>query len=101
MGTPGEMPLGAGRLRFSRTSAYEGDVDAEALGQDVLYPSLDQSNTGVFFGNRIYLKGYRRLQSGISPELEVGHFLTDQAHFAHRRPVRPPLPAPLSWRPQS
>ena len=87
MGTPGEVPLGAGKLSFMRTSAYESDVDAEALGQDVLHPSLDQSNTGVFFGNRIYLKGYRRLQSGISPELEVGRFLTDEAPFAHIAPV--------------
>ncbi|MCC6531717.1 MAG: maltose alpha-D-glucosyltransferase [Burkholderiales bacterium] len=87
MGNTGEVPLGAGRLRFMHTTAYDDGVDAEALAQEVQYPGLDQSNTGVFLGNRIYLKGYRRLQSGINPELEVGRFLTDEAHFAHIAPV--------------
>ena len=87
MGTAGETPLGAGSLKFARTSAYETHVDAEALAADVQYPGLDQSNTGIYFGNRVYLKGYRRLQSGISPELEVGRFLTDQGAFTHIAPV--------------
>ncbi len=87
MGTPGEVPLGVGRLSFQRTSAYEAEVNAEALAEEVQYPSLDQSNTGVFFGTRLYLKGYRRLQSGISPEVEVGRYLTDEAHYPNIAPV--------------
>jgi maltose alpha-D-glucosyltransferase/alpha-amylase len=87
MGTPGETSLGVGKLKFARTSAYESHVDAEALAAEVEYPGLDQSNTGVCFGHRVYLKGYRRLQSGISPELEVGRFLTDQGTFTHIAPV--------------
>ncbi|RPI43202.1 MAG: alpha-amylase, partial [Betaproteobacteria bacterium] len=87
MGDPGEVRLGVGRLTFMRTSAYQGDVDADALAQEVHYPSLDQSNTGIFFGNRIYLKGYRRLQAGISPEVEVGRYLTDESPYAHIAPV--------------
>jgi maltose alpha-D-glucosyltransferase / alpha-amylase len=83
MGTPGEVSLGAGRLRFVRTGAYAAQVDAEALGAEIQYPSLEQSNTGVYFGMRVYLKGYMRLQSGINPELEIGRFLTDEAPYAN------------------
>jgi maltose alpha-D-glucosyltransferase/alpha-amylase len=81
MGTPRDLPLGSGRLRFIRTGAYENAVDAEALAEEIVYPGQEQSNTGVYFGRRIYLKGYMRLQSGISPELEVGRFLTDESPY--------------------
>ncbi|MBX6392945.1 MAG: putative maltokinase, partial [Burkholderiales bacterium] len=47
----------------------------------------EQTNTGVFFGNRAYLKGYRRLQAGVNPELEIGRFLTVSAPFPHIAPV--------------
>jgi maltose alpha-D-glucosyltransferase/alpha-amylase len=43
---------------------------------------MEQSNTGVFFGTRLYLKAYRRLQYGINPEVEIGHFLAG-AEFPH------------------
>jgi len=65
-------PLGSGGLRFSSAPAYERLADA--LDGDVRQPSLEQTNTGVFFGSRLYLKGYRRLQYGINPELEIGYF---------------------------
>jgi len=38
-------------------------------------------------GRHLLLKGYRRLQVGINPEVEVGRFLTEVAHFAHSVPV--------------
>jgi len=87
MGTPGQTPLGAGKLRFMRTTAYDKEVDAEALVAEITYPNLDQSNTSVYFGNRVYLKGYRRLQSGLNPEVEVGEYLTDQSTFTQIAPV--------------
>jgi len=45
------------------------------------------SNSAVRLGERLFLKVYRRLHVGISPELEIGRFLTDVAHFAHTVPV--------------
>ena len=38
-------------------------------------------------GERLFLKGYRRIRPGINPELEVGRFLTDVAHFPNCVPV--------------
>ncbi|MCB1919414.1 MAG: alpha-amylase, partial [Candidatus Competibacteraceae bacterium] len=49
--------------------------------------ALDSSNTTIAIGNRMLLKGYRRLQPGISPELEMGRFLTDVAAFGNAAPL--------------
>ena len=81
MSAGGEVLLGRGRLRFSSTSVY-AEI-ASALDEEVRIPPLEQSNTGVFFGSRAYLKGYRRLHVGVNPEYEVGRFLTDASPFAH------------------
>jgi maltose alpha-D-glucosyltransferase/alpha-amylase len=35
-----------------------------------------QTNRGIVFGNQYYLKVFRKLEIGISPELEMGRFLT-------------------------
>ncbi len=85
MGTNTELPFANGRLKFSSTSAYS--FHAAAIDEPVHHPALDQSNTGVFFGNKLYLKGYRKLSEGISPELEIGRFLTDVIPFPHIAPV--------------
>ena len=85
MATNGEVPLGRGRLRFSSTSAYAPLADA--IDEEVRLPQLEQSHTGLFFGHRLYLKGYRRLRRGINPELEIGRFLTDQSPYANIAPI--------------
>jgi maltose alpha-D-glucosyltransferase/alpha-amylase len=80
------IPLGNGWLKFSATRAFHelaGDLP-EMLPVKRL--ALDSSNTTIAIGNRMLLKGYRRLQSGISPELEMGRFLTEAA-FANAAPL--------------
>ncbi len=85
MGTPGDVPLGPGRLRFSNTPLYASL--AAAIDDEVRVPALEQSNTGVFFGNRLFLKAYRHLRLGINPEVEVGRFLTEASAFPHIAPI--------------
>jgi maltose alpha-D-glucosyltransferase/alpha-amylase len=79
------LPFGKGHIRFSAFKAF-ADL---ATGTDapVQHPALEQSNTAVYFGDKMFLKGYRRLQTGTNPEVEVGRFLTEQAPFPHIVPV--------------
>jgi maltose alpha-D-glucosyltransferase/alpha-amylase len=74
-----------GHLKFSCTAAYA--VQAATIDEPVHHPSMDQSNTGVFFGNRLYLKGYQRMAEGLNPEVEIGRFLTDRSPYTHIAPV--------------
>ncbi|HKY02178.1 MAG TPA: maltose alpha-D-glucosyltransferase [Burkholderiales bacterium] len=85
MGENKEVAFGRGKLRFSSTPAYAQVVDG--LNEEPRLPALEQSNTGVFFGTRAYLKGYRRMQSGVNPELEVGRFLTVTSPYPHTAPI--------------
>ena len=87
IGAGGEAPLAAGRLRFTATSAYtelRPDSAAElAVGQ----PLAESSNTALRIGERLFLKVYRRIQTGVNPELDIGRFLTEVAHFANIVPL--------------
>jgi starch synthase (maltosyl-transferring) len=54
--------------------------------------SVEQSNSGIVFGNRYILKLLRRLEPGLNPELEISRFLT-----RHGFSRMPPLAASLSY----
>jgi predicted trehalose synthase len=41
----------------------------------------DQSNTSVVLGDRLLLKGYRRIQPGLNPDLELTAYLSEEAAF--------------------
>ncbi|MGR3570998.1 maltose alpha-D-glucosyltransferase [Brevirhabdus sp.] len=45
--------------------------------------AVEQSNASIAFGDRIILKVYRRLRSGVQPDVEVARFLTEVARFEH------------------
>ncbi|HSC98125.1 MAG TPA: alpha-glucosidase C-terminal domain-containing protein, partial [Casimicrobiaceae bacterium] len=76
-----------GTLRFVPTSAYARLVGSDVQRLPVSTPGAHSTNTVVALGERLFVKGYRRLQAGVNPELEIGSYLTDVAHFAHAVPV--------------
>jgi maltose alpha-D-glucosyltransferase/alpha-amylase len=76
-----------GVLNFEPTSLF-----AEIAGEEVASLTLgalhtQSTNTSVTLGERLFLKCYRRLRTGLHPELEVGRFLTEEAKFANCVPL--------------
>lgn len=49
---------------------------------DIRPIGAEQSNTSIVFGREVVLKLYRKLEPGLSPDLELNHFLSE-AGFAH------------------
>ncbi len=48
--------------------------------------SAEQSNTNFLFGDKLLMKLFRRLQPGLNPDVEIGRFLTEVAHFPRIAP---------------
>ncbi len=62
---------------------------AEARGADPLPAKVspaEQSNTNIFYGGRMLMKLFRRIQPGENPDVEIGRFLTEVAHYPHIAP---------------
>ncbi len=87
IGAGGERQLAHGRLRFTATRLYSQlrpEPGAElASGQ----PLAQSTNTALKLGDRLFLKAFRHIEPGLNPELEVGRFLTEIAHFPHVVPL--------------
>ncbi len=66
-----------GELKALSTSSFRsthGTVTASTLEPTV--GKTDQSNTSIIFGDKYFLKLFRRVDVGLNPDLEVGQFLT-------------------------
>ena len=70
----------AGVVTGHRTRAFPA-----ALPNDAPARALrgEQSNTSVVIGDALILKHFRRLEDGVSPDLEITRFLTETADFPH------------------
>lgn len=76
-----------GVIRFSPTSAHAALVGTTSATLPVRPAARQGSNTAVVLGDQLFLKGYRHLQIGTHPELEIGRFLTEKAKFPNMAPV--------------
>ena len=85
----------AGTLTGSTARAFR-----EVRGKGPLTPQVlkgEQSNTAVVFGERLFLKLFRRLEPGLNTDLEMTRFLNAEASF----PSTPVLAGAIEYRSQS
>ncbi len=87
IGAGTEIAAGPGRIRFVPTPSFADVAGPDPAALEVGRPQAQNSNSVVTLGERLFLKLYRRVRSGINPEREVGRFLTEVARFAHCVPV--------------
>ncbi len=80
----GNLQPRAGVLQAHASRAFEFALDGQHLPSRV--GSAEQSNTSIVYGRHIILKLFRRLQSGENPDVEIGRFLTETAHFQNIPP---------------
>jgi maltose alpha-D-glucosyltransferase/alpha-amylase len=87
VGKGGELKTARGRIQFKPTRAFAELVGADVASLSATLPSAQSSNTIVSLGDRVFVKGYRRLQAGVNPEVAIGRCLTDVVRFEHCVPV--------------
>jgi maltose alpha-D-glucosyltransferase/alpha-amylase len=76
-----EAPAQAGRilgLPSARFADLRGPGDAPLTLRRI---SAEQSNSSIIYGDRLILKVFRRQQAGQNPDVEIGRFLTEVAHY--------------------
>ena len=87
----------AGPCAFRRRDArVSADPEFDRLFDHGIEPvqrlSVEQSNTGVIFGEALFLKAYRRLRTGLAPEIEMSAYLTEaDSGTLQRSPALPML----------
>lgn len=81
------MPCTGGQIRMLATSAFQPLLGEGIARSDVHEPIAQGTNTTVAVDAQFFLKIYRQVHDGINPELEMGRFLTEVAHFEHSVPV--------------
>lgn len=87
IGTGAEIKTQRGLVRLSSTAMYS-QLRGDPTSALAINPTPGQSsNTTVRVGDMFFLKFYRRLQSGINPELEIGRYLTEVVRFPNIVPV--------------
>jgi trehalose synthase-fused probable maltokinase len=80
-----ELAMLHGRIRGFPTTEYSSLIEANVRSMPVSLGPAKSSNSLIFYGQRLMLKLFRRLESGINPEFEIGRFLTE-GHIFQRIP---------------
>jgi len=77
----GELRAHTGRIRGMRGQAFQEILGAAELPLSVKRGSVEQSNTSILYGDRFFLKLFRRLEPGPNPDCEIIRFLTERTTF--------------------
>jgi maltose alpha-D-glucosyltransferase/alpha-amylase len=76
-----EVALQGGRARGIPTAAHAGLRGQPEEELSARLGPETSSNSLVFFGRRLLMKLFRRLEVGINPDFEIGRFLTETGDF--------------------
>ena len=63
------------------------EIDGPLMGMEPHALKAEQSNTSIIFGDKLIMKLFRKLESGINPDIEIGRFLTERAHYQNTPPL--------------
>jgi maltose alpha-D-glucosyltransferase / alpha-amylase len=73
------------KLKNSQLAFYSNErLHATGEEQDKLKPRVlsgEQSNTSIIYGNRFFLKIFRKVDRAINPDLEITRYLTENTDF--------------------
>lgn len=75
-----------GDIRASYTKIFQ-EIRASKGSLVPRVGSAEQSNSSIIYGDSLILKFFRRIEQGMNPDLEIGLFLTEKAHFNGVPPV--------------
>jgi maltose alpha-D-glucosyltransferase/alpha-amylase len=81
IGQKREFATRGGRICAFPTAAFSSLAGAAAEKLEVERGPAKSSNSLIIYGQRLMLKLFRRLESGINPEFEIGRFLTESGVF--------------------
>ncbi|MFL5761606.1 MAG: hypothetical protein ACJ789_17975 [Thermomicrobiales bacterium] len=68
-------------MRWTPTTAF-GAVSHLSADSVARVSRAEQSNSSIIFGDQVIVKFFRKMRSGMNPDVEIGRFLTEEAHFA-------------------
>jgi maltose alpha-D-glucosyltransferase/alpha-amylase len=91
-----ELPMHQGRIRGVRGTAFQNILGTVELPLPVRRGSAEQSNTSILYGDRFILKLFRRQESGLNPDSEIGRYLTEKTSFDRI----PPFAGLIEYTPQ-
>jgi maltose alpha-D-glucosyltransferase / alpha-amylase len=87
IGAGDEIRTERGVVRLAATQVFPQLRGDSSTPLNMTQGAGQSSNTTVRMGDMFFLKFYRRLQSGINPEVEIGRYLTEVVRFPNIVPV--------------
>jgi maltose alpha-D-glucosyltransferase / alpha-amylase len=72
-----ELPTMKGKI----AEQIAGHVSDGSASMAIRRIAGEQSNSSIIYGERLILKLFRRQQPGENPDIEIGRYLTEKAHF--------------------
>ncbi|AXC14938.1 Trehalose synthase [Acidisarcina polymorpha] len=83
---------GGGKIQWEQgtaeglPSSVLGSLRGEGSDLRPRRSSAEQSNSSILFGEKLIMKLFRRQQSGLNPDTEIGRFLTERTGFRNIAP---------------